>query len=56
MILGYAETIRAVLYKDEMELQASAKVLLQRSRYIDKLLDQLLDISRQDEAEVRTSC
>jgi len=49
MILGYAETIRAGLYKDEKELQASAKVLLQRSRYIDKLLDQLLDITHQNE-------
>lgn len=52
MILGYAETIRAGLYKDEKELQASAKVLLQRSRYIDKLLDQLLDITRQDEGNL----
>ncbi|BBI36628.1 sensor histidine kinase [Cohnella abietis] len=52
MILGYAETIRAGLYKDEMELQASAKVLLHRSRYIDKLLDQLLDITRQDEGNL----
>jgi signal transduction histidine kinase len=49
MILGYAETIRTGLYKDEKELQASAKVLLQRSRYMNKLLDQLLDITRQDE-------
>lgn len=48
MILGYAETIRSGLYKDEKELQASAKVLLQRSRYMNKLLDQLLDITRQD--------
>ncbi|WP_438346984.1 sensor histidine kinase [Paenibacillus sp. FA6] len=52
MILGYAETIRAGLYKDEKELQASAKVLLQRSRYIDKLLDQLLDITRHDEGNL----
>ncbi|SFL07513.1 HAMP domain-containing protein [Paenibacillus sp. 1_12] len=52
MILGYAETIRAGLYKDEKELQASAKVLLHRSRYIDKLLDQLLDITRQDEGNL----
>jgi signal transduction histidine kinase len=52
MILGYAETIRAGLYKDEEELQASAKVLLQRSRYMDKLLDQLLDITRQDEGNL----
>ena len=52
MILGYAETIRAGLYKDEKELQASAKVLLQRSRYMDKLLDQLLDITQQDEEDL----
>jgi signal transduction histidine kinase len=49
MILGYAETIRTGLYKDEKDLQASAKVLLQRSRYMNKLLDQLLDITRQDD-------
>ncbi len=48
MILGYAETIRNGLYQDEKELQASAKIILQRSRYIDKLLDQLLDITRQN--------
>lgn len=53
MILGYAETIRAGLYKDEKELQASAKVLLQRSRYIDKLLDQLLDITHQNEGGLK---
>ncbi|MGV2966994.1 sensor histidine kinase [Paenibacillus sp. AGC30] len=53
MILGYSETIRAGLYKDEKELQASAKVLLQRSRYIDKLLDQLLDITRHDEGNLK---
>ncbi len=49
MILGYAETIRAGAYKDEDELQAGAKIILQRSRYMDSLLDQLLDISRQYE-------
>lgn len=49
MILGYAETIRTGMYKDEKELQASAKILLQRSRYMNKLLDQLLDITRQDD-------
>lgn len=53
MILGYAETIRAGLYKDEQELQTSAKILLQRSRYMDKLLDQLLDITRQDEGDFK---
>ncbi|GAA3406263.1 HAMP domain-containing sensor histidine kinase [Paenibacillus hodogayensis] len=49
MILGYAETIRTGAYKDEDELQAGAKIILQRSRYMDNLLDQLLDISRQNE-------
>jgi len=47
-ILGYAETIRTGAYRDENELQSSAKVILQRSRYMDRLLDQLLDIARQD--------
>lgn len=48
MLLGYAETIRAGHYQDEKELQENAKVILQRSRYMDRLLDQLLDISRKD--------
>ncbi|MBE1555340.1 HAMP domain-containing sensor histidine kinase [Sporosarcina limicola] len=48
MILGYAETIRNGLYKDKMELQASAKIILQRSRYMDKLLDQLLDLTKKN--------
>jgi len=48
MILGYAETIRAGLYQNEKELHTSAKIILQRSRYMDKLLDQLLSISRQE--------
>lgn len=48
MILGYAETIRSGLYKDERELKASAKIILQRSRYMDRLLDQLLDITKQN--------
>ncbi|OMF30113.1 hypothetical protein BK133_17275 [Paenibacillus sp. FSL H8-0548] len=52
IVLGYAETIRAGLYKNEQELQASAKIMLQRSRYMDKLLDQLLDIARQDEGNI----
>jgi len=52
MVLGYAETIRAGMYKDDKELQASAKVILQRSRYMDRLLDQLLDITRQDEGNL----
>ena len=47
-MLGYAEMIRTGNYKDQGELQARAKVILQRSRYMDKLLDQLLDISRTD--------
>lgn len=49
MILGYAETIRIGAYKDENKLQAAAKIILQRSRYMNNLLDQLLNLSRQDE-------
>lgn len=48
MILGYAETIHTGLYNDENELRTNSKIILQRSRYMDKLLDQLLDISRLD--------
>jgi Osmosensitive K+ channel histidine kinase len=47
-ILGCAEMIRIGNYQDQQELQARAKIILQRSRYMDKLLDQMLDISRQD--------
>lgn len=47
-MLGYAEMIRTGNYKDQTELQARAKIILQRSRYMDKLLDQLLDISGMD--------
>lgn len=53
MMLGYAETIRAGHYKDEKELQAGAKIILQRSRYMDRLLDQILDISRLNEADLK---
>ncbi|RXZ81027.1 sensor histidine kinase [Paenibacillaceae bacterium] len=49
MILGYAETIRTGTFKDENELQSAAKIILQRSRYMDKLLGQLLDIARHEE-------
>lgn len=45
-MLGSAEMIRTGNYKDEQELQGRAKIILQRSRYMDKLLDQILDISR----------
>jgi len=48
MILGYAETMRTGLYRDDSDLQTSAKIILQRSRYMDKLLDQLLDVSQQE--------
>ncbi|MBW5445772.1 HAMP domain-containing protein [Cohnella sp. CFH 77786] len=47
-MLGYAEMIRTGNYQDQQELQARAKIILQRCRYMDKLLDQMLDISRQD--------
>lgn len=48
MILGYAETIRVGHYKDENELKSSAKIILQHSRYMDSLLRDILDVSRQD--------
>ncbi len=48
MILGYAETLRFRLFKDENEMEDAAKIILQRSLYMDKLLVQLLNISRQD--------
>jgi len=47
-MLGYAEMIRTGNYQDRQELQARAKIILQRCRYMDKLLDQILDLSRQD--------
>lgn len=48
LILGHAEAIRTGVYKTENELRTNAKVILQRSRYMNHLLNQLLDISRQD--------
>jgi len=47
-MLGCAEMIRTGNYKDQVDLQARAKIILQRCRYMDKLLNQMLDISRQD--------
>ncbi|MBJ6362514.1 sensor histidine kinase [Paenibacillus sp. GCM10012307] len=47
-MLGCAEMIRTGNYKDQQELQSRAKIILQRCRYMDKLLDQMLDISRSD--------
>ena len=46
-ILGYAEKIRTDSFQNENELQNAAKIILQRSRYMDKLLDQLLNLSYQ---------
>ncbi|MGG1518029.1 HAMP domain-containing sensor histidine kinase [Paenibacillus oryzisoli] len=47
-MLGCAEMIRSGNYEDQKELQTRAKIILQRCRYMDKLLDQMLDISRHD--------
>lgn len=47
-MLGCAEIVRTGNYKDQQDLQNRAKIILQRCRYMDKLLDQMLDISRQD--------
>lgn len=51
-MLGCAEMIRTGNYKDQSELQARAKIILQRCRYMDKLLDQMLDISRHDAGDL----
>ncbi|MBO9604768.1 MAG: HAMP domain-containing histidine kinase [Paenibacillaceae bacterium] len=51
-MLGCAEMIRTGNYKDQKELQARAKIILQRCRYMDKLLDQMLDISRHDAGDL----
>jgi len=51
-MLGCAEMIRTGNYKDQLELQARAKIILQRCRYMDKLLDQMLDISRHDAGDL----
>ncbi|MFC5404857.1 sensor histidine kinase [Cohnella soli] len=53
-MLACAEMIRTGNYQDEVELQARAKIILQRCRYMDKLLDQMLDISRQDADDFST--
>ncbi len=47
-ILGYAETIRTAAAMPREELQGYIRIILQRSRYMDRLLNQLLDISRLD--------
>ncbi|QHT58929.1 HAMP domain-containing histidine kinase [Paenibacillus lycopersici] len=51
-MLGCAEMIRTGNYTDQQELQTRAKIILQRCRYMDKLLDQMLEVSRQDEEVV----
>lgn len=47
MILGYAETIRVGHFQDTRELQSNARIILQHSRYMDSLLNQILDVSGQ---------
>ncbi|CAK4869395.1 unnamed protein product [Aphanomyces euteiches] len=45
IILGYTETIRTAEAMGHEELQGYIRIILQRSRYMDRLLNQLLDIS-----------
>lgn len=47
-ILGYAETIEKGLYKNKEELQTHSRVILVRSRYMEKLLDTLFEVSQFD--------
>jgi len=48
MIQGYAETIHAGMYEDEVERKKYTDIILRRSRYMDKLLQKLLEISQLD--------
>lgn len=47
-ILGYAETIEKGLYKNKEELQTHSRIILVRSRYMEKLLDTLFEVSQFD--------
>ncbi|MFD0958136.1 HAMP domain-containing sensor histidine kinase [Paenibacillus chungangensis] len=48
MIQGYAETLYDGLYQDDKEIRAYSEIVLRRSRYMNKLLQKLLEISRMD--------
>jgi len=48
MIQGYAETIHAGMYQNEEERKKYTDIILRRSRYMDKLLQKLLEISQLD--------
>ncbi|MBD2862233.1 sensor histidine kinase [Paenibacillus oceani] len=48
MIQGYAETLHDGLYQDDKEMRAYAEIVLRRSRYMNELLQKLLEISHMD--------
>ncbi|MCU6711950.1 ATP-binding protein [Paenibacillus sp. J5C_2022] len=48
MIQGYAETLHDGLYQDDKEIRAYSEIVLRRSRYMNELLQKLLEISRMD--------
>ncbi|WP_168118617.1 HAMP domain-containing sensor histidine kinase [Paenibacillus sp. HB172176] len=48
MIQGYAETLHDGLYQNEKEMRMYTEIVLRRSRYMNDLLQKLLEISRLD--------
>ncbi|MCU6710549.1 HAMP domain-containing histidine kinase [Paenibacillus sp. J5C_2022] len=48
MIHGYAETLHSGLYRSEEEKRAYTDIIMRRSQYMNRLLQQLLEISRLD--------
>ncbi|HEU5139790.1 MAG TPA: HAMP domain-containing sensor histidine kinase [Bacillales bacterium] len=48
MIIGYSETLDAGLYKNEEERKTYTEIILRRSRYMDQLLQKLLEIAQLD--------
>lgn len=48
MIQGYAETLHAGIVQDEEERKRYAAIILRRSRYMNELLQKLLEISQLD--------
>jgi len=48
MIEGYAEVLHAGMYQDEEQRKSFTEIILRRSRYMDQLLQKLLEISQLD--------
>lgn len=48
MIQGYSETLHSGLYQNEEEKQAYTEIVMRRARYMNDLLEKLLEISKLD--------